>query len=432
MNIYIAVSLICSLLVTFILYRYYRLFLGKPRCSFVIEIVSYLILFFINAVVYLKVNIPLITLSSNIVSRFLITYLYPGKLKHRIFLSLSFCIIAALIESIAVFLFTYTPIHIDATNEYSLIHISGPVFATIFLALFVLILDRIKGKNTQIKLPFIHWILLLVIPLASFYLMLIIMNFEESDTKTVAVCCGLALMINFVAFYFYEVVVAYAVNRMEKQREEEKNRYYLQQLETMEAFYESMRSFRHDLKNHAIAMKALLAKGQYDELASYFSGTFLEKALSDEGIHCGNTIIDSILNFKKQEAVSKGISLETELSVPSALHLPDSDLAVILGNLLDNAVEAAEKLRENRVIQVVLSYQKGCLCISVKNPYEGMILKSGDRILTTKKDKENHGYGLGSVKNIVAKNGGTMRIDEKNQRFSVDVMLFDEESPVVS
>lgn len=429
-NFYSGALVLYALLNVYVLYYFYRSFFEINVTSRYTELGSYLFVFLLNLVVSLWINIPMVTLVVNAVAYYLLTYNYCSDQKHRIFLPLLYLCIVALTESFVVFLSTHTSIQITGENDYN--SILGPIFSSVFLYVVVKIICDLKSSTTQIKLPFIHWILLLVIPLASFYLMLIIMNFEESDTKTVAVCCGLALMINFVAFYFYEVVVAYAVNRMEKQREEEKNRYYLRQLETMEAFYESMRSFRHDLKNHAIAMKALLAKGQYDELASYFSGTFLEKALSDEGIHCGNTIIDSILNFKKQEAVSKGISLETELSVPSALHLPDSDLAVILGNLLDNAVEAAEKLRENRVIQVVLSYQKGCLCISVKNPYEGMILKSGDRILTTKKDKENHGYGLGSVKNIVAKNGGTMRIDEKNQRFSVDVMLFDEESPVVS
>ena len=202
MNISIAVSLTCSFLATIILCRYYRLFFGSSRISAAAEMICYFVLFLINTVVYLKINIPLIILSVNIVTRFLITYLYDGKLRHRILLSLFFCIIAALIEAAVVFLFTYTPIRIDAANQYSLIHIFGPVFSTVFLALFVLILSRIKRQNTRIKLPFFHWILLLVIPLVSFYLILIIMSFEEANPRIVAVCCGLALIINFVAFYF--------------------------------------------------------------------------------------------------------------------------------------------------------------------------------------------------------------------------------------
>lgn len=425
MNIYIAVSLICSFLATIILCRYYRLFFGSSRISAAAEMICYFVLFLINTVVYLKINIPLIILSVNIVTRFLITYLYDGKLRHRILLSLFFCIIAALIEAAVVFLFTYTPIRIDAANQYSLIHIFGPVFSTVFLALFVLILSRIKRQNTRIKLPFFHWILLLVIPLVSFYLILIIMSFEEANPRIVAVCCGLALILNFVAFYFYEIVVAFAVNKMEKQREEEKNRYYLRQLETMETFSESMRSFRHDLKNHTIAMKALLEKGQYDELKFYFEGTFVERALSDDSIHCGNTVIDSILNYKRQEAAKKEIALKADVSVPVRLEIPSSDLAVILGNLLDNAVEAAAPLTGERFVDVILSYKKGCLYLSVRNPYAGSILKSGDRILTTKKDREFHGCGLNNVKNIVDKNCGTMQIRTGNQLFVVDLMLFD-------
>lgn len=425
MNIYIAISIICSFCTTYTLYRYYKLFFAPSHLSAIAEKLCYFILFLINISAYLIINIPLVTLLSNIATRFLITYLYPGKLRHRIFLSLSFCIIATLFETAVFFLFIHTPIHIGLTNQQSLIQSSAPIFSTVFLYLFVLIFGRIKKQNPQIKLPLAHWLLLLVIPLVSFYLILLIMSFEDADPKTVALCCILALIINFVAFYFYEVVTAYAISKMEKQREEEKNRYYLRQLETMETFSESMRSFRHDLKNHTIAMQAYLKNKQYDALEAYLSNTFIEEALSEENIHCGNTVVDSILNFKIHEAGNKGITLEAKVSIPPQLHISDSDLTVILGNLLDNAIEAVEPLTEERVIQLTISYQKGNLILSVKNPYKGELLKKGDRWITSKKDKDLHGYGLSNVKHVVDKNGGTMRIQTEQQIFSVTMMLYD-------
>lgn len=419
----------CSLTVysffnVYILHRFNRSFFETSITPRYIELGSYFFIFLSNTIISLWINIPIVILLCNVIGYYLLTYNYQCDQKHRIFLPLIYICIATLAELIIFFLSTYTPIQISETNPYNFAF--GPVFSTILSYVIVEILVVLKSSSSQIKLPLTHWLLLLVIPLVSFYLILLIMSFEDANPKTVALCCILALIINFVAFYFYEVVTAYAVNKMEKQREEEKNRYYLRQLETMEAFSESMRSFRHDLKNHTIAMQAYLKNKQYDALEAYLTDTFIEKALSEESIHCGNTVVDSILNFKIQEARNKGITLETKVSIPLQLHISDSDLTVILGNLLDNAIEAVEPLTQERVIRLKISYQKGQLILSVKNPYKGDLLKKGERFITSKKDKELHGYGLSNVKHVVDKNGGTMRIQTDQQLFSVALMLYDE------
>ena len=418
----------CSLTVysffnVYILHRFNRSFFGTCITPRYIELGSYFFIFLSNTIISLWINIPIVILLCNVIGYYLLTYNYQCDQKHRVFLPLIYICITTLAELIIFFLSTYTPIQISEINSYNFAF--GPVFSAILSYAIVKILIALKSSSAQIKLPLTHWLLLLVIPLVSFYLILLIMSFEDADPKTVALCCILALIINFVAFYFYEVVTAYAISKMEKQREEEKNRYYLRQLETMEAFSESMRSFRHDLKNHTIAMQAYLKNKQYDALETYLSDTFIEKALSEESIHCGNTVIDSILNFKIHEAGNKGITLEAKVSIPPQLHISDSDLTVILGNLLDNAIEAVEPLTEERVIQLTISYQKGNLILSVKNPYKGELLKKGDRWITSKKDKDLHGYGLSNVKHIVDKNGGTMRIQTEQQIFSVTMMLYD-------
>ena len=418
----------CSLTVysffnVYILHRFNRSFFGTCITPRYIELGSYFFIFLSNTIISLWINIPIVILLCNVIGYYLLTYNYQCDQKHRVFLPLIYICITTLAELIIFFLSTYTPIQISEINSYNFAF--GPVFSAILSYAIVKILIALKSSSAQIKLPLAHWLLLLVIPLVSFYLILLIMSFEDADPKTVALCCILALIINFVAFYFYEVVTAYAISKMEKQREEEKNRYYLRQLETMEAFSESMRSFRHDLKNHTIAMQPYLKNKQYDALEAYLSNTFIEKALSEESIHCGNTVIDSILNFKIHEAGNKGITLEAKVSIPPQLHISDSDLTVILGNLLDNAIEAVEPLTEERVIQLTISYQKGNLILSVKNPYKGELLKKGDRWITSKKDKDLHGYGLSNVKHFVDKNGGTMRIQTEQQIFSVTMMLYD-------
>ena len=120
MNIYVFVSLFCTLLQTYVLYRYYLIFFHKKRTPLLLECSSYLLFFVVNAVVYLKLNIPMVTLTANMIGRYLLTYNYEGRQKNRIILSLFYCLVAALIELIVVLLSTHGPIHIDQGNSYSL------------------------------------------------------------------------------------------------------------------------------------------------------------------------------------------------------------------------------------------------------------------------------------------------------------------------
>lgn len=166
MSIYVFVSLFCTLLQTYVLYRYYLIFFHKKRTPLLLECSSYLLFFVVNAVVYLKLNIPMVTLTANMIGRYLLTYNYEGQQKNRIALSLLYCFVAALIELIVVFLSTYTAIPIDQSNSYSLIY--GPIFTTVFMYLFVFILGHRESAGSQIKLPLVHWLFLLIIPVASF------------------------------------------------------------------------------------------------------------------------------------------------------------------------------------------------------------------------------------------------------------------------
>ena len=422
MNIYVFVSLFCTLLQTYVLYRYYLIFFHKKRTPLLLECSSYLLFFVVNAVVYLKLNIPMVTLTANMIGRYLLTYNYEGQQKNRIALSLLYCFVAALIELIVVFLSTYTAIPIDQSNSYSLIY--GPIFTTVFMYLFVFILGHRESAGSQIKLPLVHWLFLLIIPVASFYMILMILSLDVLDTRSVAVCCFLALLINLAAFYLYDMIVAYASGKIEKQQIEQENAYYSHQLEIMDSFLSTMRGFRHDLKNHVIAMDVFIAKKQYQELEVYFHETFSSRFLENEVIFSGNTTIDSILNYKFHEAKNRGIRFDIHLAIPEKLEISNRDCVIILGNLLDNAIEAAEKVPEPRTVDLDITWEKGCLYITVVNPYIGEMHFKNGLPVTTKADTASHGIGLTNVKEAVERNHGAIRFEDKDHICKTEVVLF--------
>lgn len=99
-------------------------------------------------------------------------------------------------------------------------------------------------------------------------------------------------------------------------------------------------------------------------------------------------------------------------------------MTIILGNLLDNAIEASSKVEENPYINVKLKYDKGRLFLQVANPYAGELIEKSGKFITTKADKDNHGIGLESVKKVIQKYSGTMSVDYDDNIFSVVILMY--------
>lgn len=425
LNLYFFIFFLCSTIKAYILYKFFRLFFKERRTSTVVEITTYALFTITNAIIYIFIDLSIITLSFNILGRYLLTYNYKGRQKSRIFITLFFCLMAMLIETFVVLVSTAVPINILEKLSYDLIQ--GPIFTTIFVYLFVLIMEKWKNADRQIKIPILYWILLILIPLSSLLIILLIMIYGNMTQYTTAACCLLFFFINISAFNLYDKVLGFISKTMENHFLAQQNMYYNRLLENIELSNETTRALRHDLKNHVIAVEGLLERKEYDHLRQYLQGAFHEGLMDDDMIATGNTVTDSILNFKIKEAENKGIKLLTEVAIPPDLKLSDEALTVIIGNLLDNAIEAAAKVKVSKEILFKLTYDRECLFITVSNPYEGVLEKHKNTFMTTKPNKDAHGYGLRNIKELIKKYRGHMEIEDQDQRFTVRVTLFDAE-----
>ena len=142
----------------------------------------------------------------------------------------------------------------------------------------------------------------------------------------------------------------------------------------------------------------------------------------DEIIESGDVEIDSLLNYMLAQARKEQISVRTEVRL-SDVSQHSFDINIILGNLLENAIEAARQAEEKK-LSVNIKEEKGILKIHVENSYSGTLRQKGTKLLTTKKDSNLHGLGLGNVENIVQKYHGTMKIEKKDRLFSVQILLY--------
>ena len=192
----------------------------------------------------------------------------------------------------------------------------------------------------------------------------------------------------------------------------------------VEHIYNQMRGWRHDYHNHMQKLKAHLHLKQYGDIDAYLTALADDLAQVDVIIKTGNVAVDAILNSKVSVARAKGINVNAKAIVPTKLNVAEIDLCVIIGNLLDNAIEAcAKQLDETeRFIRVYVGTHKDLLYISVSNSVTGQIQKSGGRYFSTKASP-SHGFGLIRIDKISQKYNGFVNRQNEEGIFATEVML---------
>ena len=180
---------------------------------------------------------------------------------------------------------------------------------------------------------------------------------------------------------------------------------------------------RHDLKNKLSPLYGLAQAGQSEELLKQLLELTSFYGVNQEYVNSGNNTIDSIINFKLNSSKNLNISVSTDILIPENLSLPTFDVAVILGNLLDNAIEAVANI-DDRWIDIKLRYTKGRLIIEINNSYNGKLKKVGSNFVSCKSDKENHGFGLKSIQAALKNYDGAMQISHDSKKFTVKALLY--------
>lgn len=152
-----------------------------------------------------------------------------------------------------------------------------------------------------------------------------------------------------------------------------------------------------------------------------YEGEYASSIICDSG----NGIIDSMINYKCMTASMKNIKFEVDINIPMELPFRGPDLCIIIGNSLDNAIEAAEKVKKNAIIDFFMKYEKGVLSIVIKNSYDGILKRDkSNRLITVKSDAENHGIGIKTMERAVEKYNGSLLFEQENQFFITKVLLY--------
>lgn len=376
-------------------------------------------------------NIVLNTMGLNLLvvfvySLFISNIIYIGKLQKKMIITFFLIALNVLVEVIVVSFFTYfvdSEINDLISDSYNVIILSS--YSKFVLYLHVKIVSIIYNKKSGSDSRIVNALVVIVTPIGSVFITLYEIITSESVTIPI-LSLIILIIINICVVYFYEEIQNKLYVEVEKAVLLQQFDYYQKNYRELEISYNNIRTFKHDIKNHLVAMTQYAKLKNYDMLVQYIEEISGEVSKDFNIIHTCNINVDSILNYKIGYAREKRIKFKYNVNIPMELDIGSADLCVILGNIVDNAIEAVELLNEEeRIIDLSIELDLRNLIISISNSYNGELNKTFNGVLlTTKKDKINHGIGIKSVKKIIEKYNGIMEIENENHTFHITILLY--------
>lgn len=413
--------LITQILGTYSVYKFISSFFDEPIFRKSVTAISFSFYYIIVALVYFRFNVPIITFFTNIILFFLLTFNFQGKMKQRLLATTMTYMVCMCCELIVVTITGYIHFPLENKNDYK--SVFGQVAINLLCFTISIAVNRLKRDKRYTEFSRLYWFAIIIIPLSTLVVMFTVLTNMNLSKTVILVNISLILVINFFAFFLFEKIAVYSEQEKQRQLIIQQNAYYLKQLQLMESSLETTKSLRHDVKNHMAAIYTSLENGHISDAKKHIESVM--NVYKNNSIVSGNSAIDSIVNFKDQEAHQAGLSIAFNIDIPTDINIEAYDAAIILGNLLDNSIEAVGKESvKDKTIGCDIKYNKGVLLIDIKNHFDGKILHKGNSYISTKSDKEMHGLGLRNVKNSVEKYNGSMDITHKHNVYEVYIMLY--------
>ena len=419
---YFAAYFITNIFLLVSIHRCMHTFFEERRTNRIICVGAYLLYFFSTSLFYLLFDIPVLTLSINFIALFLISLTYSTDIRKCI-LCAAFTLLFMLIPEVLVGAFTdYFRFSVFNKGSYS--SAVGLIMMRILTYMLAQIVFHIRILRKSQTVSILEWGATFAVPIFTITLQSIIAGGDVSKGWFIASAI-MILALNVVTFYLYDSLSRNYIKQKEHALLKQENELYSKQCRMMEESTKELQIFRHDLKNRMLGICRYLDAGQLseaDDAIRELSGVMEKNTLRSV---TGNLAVDSIINYKLQAAILNDADVKTDIAVPAELEMNVADLSILIGNLVDNALEALQMVPSDQrslYLKVVVSHNR--LILQITNPYVQEVKYENGEIISSKPDSDKHGLGLKSVKRIVEKYEGGIVIHHENHLFSVDALLY--------
>ena len=320
--------------------------------------------------------------------------------------------------------------YLNLVIQKDLYRFVGVVIIQIVLFYLTRFMIKRTKKDSTYSLKWNEWFVLLIIPVISIFTMsfvsLIIINIEDQLSPMQHIFSILSilgiLMTNSLVYVLYVNMQKDHAKQLEYSILQQAFKSQEKSVEETKILYQSVRSIRHDLKQHFQVALTMLHSGKINEAVDYmekYNDTVLD-GISNK-VFCDNDVVNYIINSKSKICSDRHIKIYIYIAneIPE---FSDLDLCVLLGNALDNAIEGVSGDGNNE-IYLELRNVDNFFMITVKNTIINSVLEYNPNLISTKNEKELHGLGILSMKEVVQKYNGSIEFYESDNKFCCDMLL---------
>ncbi len=401
-----------------IVYTYIKtIYKTRKRFSFLVSLGFYAALLFIYKHITSAELFGLIfTLISNILCIFAcFKSTYKSALFHGVSLTLS-QLISKVISTVMIPIFGATSLIFIKDLDVTVYPVNT-IISKLFFLLICRLLLRFSSKENANK-TWGRWVSLSILPISSICIILVIysltsyMLFSNIQRTACVVALVLLLIANVVVYYIYEKAEKNNQKLTELELANQKNEINMQYLTLLEEKNDKMNIMAHDFKNHLVTINEM---SDLSDVKNYINQMFHNIGKYTRLAKTKNRLLDVILNKYTDMCEAKEIRFEVNASTDNLDFIESYDLSALFNNILDNSYEAAvnsgAKYIYLEITKVLGSYHK----IIVKNSSDKPPKTHHDKLISTKKNKELHGYGTKSIQNVVNKYNGELQWEYNNQ-----------------
>lgn len=269
-------------------------------------------------------------------------------------------------------------------------------------------------------------IALVIIPIISVISLIALMKATLiSNEMSKYILTGMICIVaaNIMTYYFFTVINKEYESIIKSKLLEQQNETLKKSIIDKDAFVKEMKAVRHDIKNQLLTIMQYADEGRCEDIKEYISvltNNVMPNILTY--INTNNTAFDAVINSKIAICNQKNIFMEVNIQKETEINIPPAEIAVLFGNLLDNAIEAAKETTEKRIF-LEMRKNQGYVVILLCNSIKTSVLAENRNLETSKENKELHGIGIRSVKNIVDKYNGMIQFYEEENEFCCHIML---------
>ena len=420
------VNIILAILSTYLIYEYYKTFFDIHKTRIISKI--FLSIYCIWQVLSLAVvNIPAwFRLILSILFVLLTSFCFVGEIWGKVIFAIIYNTVWMLSELLIGAVFLVAGLSITEYGEL------GSVLSKLLLLGMVKLLQYFFLHDSVNIFSWKENAMLMVIPVCSMFFShhLFTLTYKAGTANDIVISFAAFIAILSMNLMFFRILIKLSES-LEIRRENSIfqleidlfNKHIAEKENAMEEFRKS----KHDLKHKLLYARQLLIEEKYTELEDYIGELIDLRTLEGFTIaHSQNSLIDALINYKYETAKQNGIRFEVKLDIPTIFPLANADLCIILGNALDNAIEAnIDKGIVEPYVDLKMKYTQKNLVLIIENSFNGELYTDGKgNVITRKNDKKNHGIGIKSIQRALQKYNGFMNVDIDNKNYKLTIIMY--------